>query len=104
MKVGGRGENADIDRIKAVREAAPQARLLVDVNDGWTRAQLDACAPALAALGVSVIEQPLAPALLIARHAGIVDLDSPLLLAADRERPQIDLDDLIGWPEAALWG
>ncbi len=46
----------------------------------------------------------IAPALLIARHADIVNLDSPLLLATDHERPLTYTDDVISWPEPALWG
>jgi L-alanine-DL-glutamate epimerase-like enolase superfamily enzyme len=39
--------------------ARPDARLFVDANQAWTLAQLKAVAPALAALGVEMIEQPL---------------------------------------------
>ncbi|MFM7273588.1 MAG: enolase C-terminal domain-like protein, partial [Gammaproteobacteria bacterium] len=58
VKLGGPG---DRERIAAVKAAAPRAKLLVDANGGWTRAELDAYAPELAALGVAVIEQPLLP-------------------------------------------
>ena len=179
VKLGGPG---DRERIAAVRRAAPRARLLVDANGGWTLDELNAYAPELAAIGVSVIEQPLAPgadaalagwkgplplcadescidrgslatlpdgysyvnfkldktggltealalaaaahtrglrlmvgcnlgtslatapAMLIARLAEIVDLDSPLLLARDREPALVYDHDLIEWPEYRLWG
>jgi L-alanine-DL-glutamate epimerase-like enolase superfamily enzyme len=179
VKLGGPG---DRERIAAVRKAAPRARLLVDANGGWTLDELNAYAPELAAIGVAVIEQPLAPgvdaalagwkgplplcadescldrssldalpdgyryvnikldktggltealalaaaahtrglrvmvgcnlgtslatapALLIARLAEIVDLDSPLLLARDREPALVYDHDLIEWPEYRLWG
>jgi len=179
VKLGGPG---DRERIAAVRRAAPRARLLVDANGGWTLDELNAYAPDLAAIGVSVIEQPLAPgadaalagwkgslplcadescidrgslatlpdgysyvnikldktggltealalaaaahtrglrlmvgcnlgtslatapAMLIARLAEIVDLDSPLLLARDREPALVYDHDLIEWPEYRLWG
>ena len=179
VKLGGPG---DRERIAAVRHAAPRARLLVDANGGWTLDELNAYAPELAAIGVSVIEQPLAPgadaalagwkgplplcadescidraslatlpdgydyvnikldktggltealalaaaahtrglrlmvgcnlgtslatapAMLIARLAEIVDLDSPLLLARDREPALVYDHDLIEWPEYRLWG
>jgi len=46
----------------------------------------------------------MAPALLVARLSDIVDLDGPLLLAADRD-PRLDYEHgLIHWPEPALWG
>ncbi|RMB08752.1 dipeptide epimerase [Eilatimonas milleporae] len=48
-----------VERLTAVREARPDAALIVDVNQGWTVDQLRAYAPALARLGVAMIEQPL---------------------------------------------
>lgn len=48
-----------VERIAAIREARPEARLVVDVNEGWDFDQLQACAPSLKELGVSMIEQPL---------------------------------------------
>ena len=56
LKVTGEG---DAERIRAVRESAPGARLIVDANEGWTPQMLDALLPALAALGVEMVEQPL---------------------------------------------
>ncbi len=56
MKLTGAG---DLERVAAVRAAAPAARLVVDANEGWTLEQLHAFGPALAALGVEMIEQPL---------------------------------------------
>jgi len=56
MKLTGDG---DLERVHAVREAAPKARLIVDANEGWTLDHLARYAPAFAALGVELIEQPL---------------------------------------------
>ena len=56
LKVTGEG---DLDRIRAVRENAPEARLIVDANEGWAPSMLDELLPALAALGVEMMEQPL---------------------------------------------
>ena len=56
LKVTGEG---DADRIRVVRENAPGARLIVDANEGWTPPMLDDLLPALAALGVEMVEQPL---------------------------------------------
>lgn len=51
--------DAVIERVGAVREAAPLARLIVDANEGWTgELMMQVCEP-LAALGVEMIEQPL---------------------------------------------
>ena len=48
-----------VERVAAIRDARPDARLVVDVNEGWDFAQLQEVAPRLAELGVSMIEQPL---------------------------------------------
>jgi L-alanine-DL-glutamate epimerase-like enolase superfamily enzyme len=179
LKLSGDG---DIERVQAVREAAPAARLLVDPNEGWRERHLTEVMPALAEYGVVLIEQPLpagdddalasvphpipicadeachttgdidrlagkydavnikldktgglteafalaaaarergfvimvgcmigtslamAPALLIAQQAEIVDLDAPLLLAADRV-PGLRYDGSTVYPpEPVLWG
>jgi L-alanine-DL-glutamate epimerase-like enolase superfamily enzyme len=179
LKLTGDG---DLERVAAVRENAPQSRLIVDANEAWNAAQFAALAPGLAALGVELIEQPLpagddaalaemphpipvcadeschtvadldrlvgkydainikldkaggltaalelaragrergftlmvgcmvgtslamAPAMLVAQLAAIVDLDAPLLLAADRNQGLRYDGSLVYPPEAALWG
>lgn len=45
--------------LRAVRAAQPKARLIVDPNEGWTFDLLRDLQPALQALEVSLIEQPL---------------------------------------------
>jgi L-alanine-DL-glutamate epimerase-like enolase superfamily enzyme len=179
LKLTGDG---DLARVEAVRRAAPASRLIVDANEGWTVRHFAELAPALAELGVELIEQPLpagddaaladlphpipvcadeachvaadldrlvdkydainikldktggltealelaagarergfaimvgcmigsslamAPACLVAQQASVVDLDAPLLLAADRV-PGLRYDgSLVHPPEPALWG
>lgn len=56
LKLGGTG---DIQRVEAVRRNAPKARLIVDANEAWTAEQLPDYLPAMARLGVELIEQPL---------------------------------------------
>jgi L-Ala-D/L-Glu epimerase len=179
LKLTGDG---DIARVAAVRHAAPQARLIVDANEGWQERHLREVMPALAELGVALIEQPLpaaaddalaqlphpvpicadeschtradldrlqgkydavnikldkaggltealalaeaaalrgftimvgcmiatslamAPAMLVAQRAQIVDLDGPLLLAADRVPGLRYEGSLVYPPERGLWG
>jgi len=48
-----------LERIRAIRQARPDARIVVDANQGWTFEQLRALAPAFADLGIEMIEQPL---------------------------------------------
>jgi L-alanine-DL-glutamate epimerase-like enolase superfamily enzyme len=56
LKLGG---GLDLERVRAVRRAAPRARLIVDANEAWSLADLERLAPALAGLDVKLIEQPL---------------------------------------------
>ncbi len=48
-----------VERVEAIRAARPDARLTVDANQAWTFEQLLELEPALARLGVALIEQPL---------------------------------------------
>ena len=56
MKLAGAG---DLDRLAAVREAAPDSILIVDANEGWSHAELEPYLAACAAAGVALVEQPL---------------------------------------------
>jgi L-alanine-DL-glutamate epimerase-like enolase superfamily enzyme len=56
VKLGGAG---DPQRIAAVRQAAPRAELIVDANEAWTQQNLTDNLAACAAVGVTLIEQPL---------------------------------------------
>ncbi len=48
-----------VKRISAIREARPDADIIVDVNQGWTFDQLADLVDKFADLGVAMIEQPL---------------------------------------------
>ncbi|MEM7744532.1 MAG: N-acetyl-D-Glu racemase DgcA [Pseudomonadota bacterium] len=179
IKLGGAG---DIDRLRAVREGAPDAKIVVDANEGWDAATYSEIAPVVLELGVAMVEQPLpagadealagmdrplpvcadeachdraslphiagkydminikldktggltealqlkaeaeklglkimvgcmigsslgmAPAVLVAQGAEVVDLDGPLLLAEDRARPLKYDTAGVHPPEPDLWG
>lgn len=58
LKVKLDGRQA-LERMQAIRRARPDARLVVDANQGWTFGELQVLAPELAKLGVEMIEQPL---------------------------------------------
>jgi L-alanine-DL-glutamate epimerase-like enolase superfamily enzyme len=58
LKLGAR-DGRDVDRVSAVRRAAPESDLVVDVNEAWSLEELNDTSPALQRLGVSLIEQPL---------------------------------------------
>jgi L-alanine-DL-glutamate epimerase-like enolase superfamily enzyme len=88
VKLGGAG---DVERIGAVRAAAPAATLIVDANESWTEATLDANLAACAAAGVALIEQPL-PA---GADSVLQGLRSPVPLCADESFHGLDgLDSL----------
>jgi L-alanine-DL-glutamate epimerase-like enolase superfamily enzyme len=176
------GTPDDMARLQAVREGAPDTRIIVDANEGWTAEVYADLAPHLLRLGVQMVEQPLpadaddmlagierplpvcadeschdraslsglagkydmvnvkldktggltealalkaeaeaagygvmvgcmvgsslamAPAMLVAQGAEIVDLDGPLLLAEDREVPLRFEGSTISPPSPDLWG
>jgi L-Ala-D/L-Glu epimerase len=77
LKLGG--DNPDLARVAAVREAAPTVRLLVDANESWSAEHYRQIVSGLKQLGVELIEQPF-PA-----HADEVleTLDHPILVCAD---------------------
>ena len=78
VKLGGAAAE-DIERLRAVRRGAPAARLIVDVNEGWTLPTLQAVAPVAAELGVELIEQPL-PA---DADDALIGYESPVPIGAD---------------------
>ena len=72
-------EDRPVERIAAIREARPDARIIVDVNQGWDFAQLVDCAPRLGRLGVQMIEQPLSRG----SDAELESYESPVALCGD---------------------
>jgi L-alanine-DL-glutamate epimerase-like enolase superfamily enzyme len=170
------------ERLRAVAEAAPHARLIVDANEGWSEENIEANLAAAARYGAALIEQPLpagkdsilaridhpvpicadesvhraedlrklqglydavnikldkaggltaamelrrqarglgfgvmvgcmvgtslgmAPALVVAQDSDFVDLDGPLLLAADRSPGLVYEGSTVQPPAPALWG
>jgi L-alanine-DL-glutamate epimerase-like enolase superfamily enzyme len=90
LKVTGEG---DLARIRAVHENAPNARLIVDANEGWTPPMLDEFLPAFADLGVEMVEQPI-PA---SDDAVLADRTFALPLCADEScHTRADLERLAG--------
>ncbi|PUB15516.1 N-acetyl-D-Glu racemase DgcA [Yoonia sediminilitoris] len=53
------GTGDDMARLEAVRRGAPDARIIVDANEGWTAEIYTDLAPHLLRLGVQMVEQPL---------------------------------------------
>lgn len=61
LKVGDAPWPRDLARVRAVRDAAPGARLRVDVNGRWSVADAIPRLRALADLGMDLVEQPTPP-------------------------------------------
>jgi L-alanine-DL-glutamate epimerase-like enolase superfamily enzyme len=94
LELGGDG---DVERVRAVRQAAPAARLIVDANESWNEPQLSEYMPMLIDLRVALIEQPL-PA---DADDALARLERPIPLCADEScRTLADLDRLDGKYEA----
>ncbi len=53
------GTEAVIECVRAVHAASPQAKLIIDANEAWDLALLQAVSPQLKALNAVLIEQPL---------------------------------------------
>ena len=176
------GTPDDMPRLEAVRAGAPDPKIIVDANEGWSAEVYADLAPHLQRLGVAMVEQPLpagddeslrgidrpvpvcadeschdrndlpkligkydmvnikldktggltealalrdaaraegfrvmmgcmvgsslamAPAVLVAQGAEVVDLDGPLLLAEDRDPPLYYDDKGVHPSDATLWG
>ena len=90
LKIAGAG---DLERVEAVRQAAPRARLIADANEGWSLDDLHRLTPELARLGVALIEQPLKAG----EDDGLLGFNSPVPLCADEScHTRADLPRILG--------
>ncbi len=79
IKLGGEDAARDGERLKAVRDGAPDSVLIVDANEGWTPALLETHLVVAAACEVAMIEQPLPTD----ADGALAGLDSPVPIGAD---------------------
>src|SRR6185312_12672069 len=90
VKLGAPG---DPERIRAVRNAAPNAELIVDANEGWTADNLATNLAACADVGVTLVEQPL-PA---GDDAALANVARPIAVCADESvHDRASLKALVG--------
>ncbi|WP_298940784.1 N-acetyl-D-Glu racemase DgcA [uncultured Psychromonas sp.] len=90
LKLAGEG---DVERVAAVREGSPNARIIVDANEGWNEQQYLTMVPELVKLGVEMIEQPF-PA---SDDAALAHLPRPITLCADEScHDSSSLKNIIG--------
>lgn len=82
-----------LEAVAAVRRGAPDARLVVDANQSWSVDELCAYAPRLQALGVDLIEQPVA----VGADRGLDGYAGEVPICADEAlSTQDDLPGLVG--------
>jgi L-alanine-DL-glutamate epimerase-like enolase superfamily enzyme len=90
VKLGGEG---DMERLEAVRRGAPETRIVVDANEGWSATLYSELAPHLLRLGVALVEQPL-PA---GEDELLAEIERPLPVCADEScHDRTTLDALRG--------
>ena len=73
------GTPDDMPRLEAVRRGAPDARIIVDANEGWSAEVYADLAPHLVRLGVALVEQPL-PA---GEDDALIGMERPVPVCAD---------------------
>ncbi|MCG7494598.1 N-acetyl-D-Glu racemase DgcA [Thalassobius sp. Cn5-15] len=73
------GTPDDMARLEAVRAGAPEARIIVDANEGWSADIYADLAPHLVRLGVDLVEQPL-PA---GEDDALIGMERPVPVCAD---------------------
>ncbi|RQW62026.1 N-acetyl-D-Glu racemase DgcA [Vibrio viridaestus] len=90
LKLGG---PEDLERVKAVRNGSPKAKIILDANEAWDKETYDALIPELLKLDVAMIEQPF--------HADndhwLDGLDRPIPICADEScHDRKSLENVIG--------
>lgn len=79
-------------RISAVRAAAPGATLVLDANESWSPALLEAVMPTLQAANVAMLEQPLP----VGEDAALAQIERRVPVCADESaHVSADLDALL---------
>ena len=73
------GTADDMPRLEAVRAGAPNSKIIVDANEGWSAEVYSDLAPHLVRLGVALVEQPL-PA---GEDDALIGMDRPVPVCAD---------------------
>jgi len=71
--------NEPVERLAAIREARPDAKIVVDANQGWNFKLLKEVLPHCVELDISMVEQPLPRG----EDAELEGFESPIILAAD---------------------
>jgi L-alanine-DL-glutamate epimerase-like enolase superfamily enzyme len=75
-----------LERVGLIRDARPDATLVLDANQAWDRDQLEGLLPGLQDLGVAMIEQPVKRG----EDSQLAGLESPIPLGADESCLTLD--------------
>lgn len=90
LKLGGEG---DVERVAAVRAAAPDARLIADANESWQGLDVERLCHALHEYRVELVEQPLP----VGQDAELAHVRSPVPLCADESlQSRAELGEVVG--------
>jgi len=73
------GTPDDMPRLEAVRRGAPEAKIIIDANEGWSAQVYADLAPHLLRLGVALVEQPLPSG----EDDVLIGMERPLPVCAD---------------------
>jgi len=73
------GTPDDMPRLEAVRRGAPEAKIIVDANEGWSAQVYADLAPHLLRLGVALVEQPLPSG----EDDALIGMERPVPVCAD---------------------
>ncbi|WP_299947263.1 N-acetyl-D-Glu racemase DgcA [uncultured Ruegeria sp.] len=73
------GTPDDMPRLEAVRAGAPNSKIIIDANEGWSADVYADLAPHLVRLGVALVEQPL-PA---GEDDALIGMERPVPVCAD---------------------
>jgi L-alanine-DL-glutamate epimerase-like enolase superfamily enzyme len=93
LKLGGGAASLDVERMRAVRAARRDARLVADANEGWREQDLEQLLDAAAANGLELVEQPLPEG----RDGALARVRHAVPVCADESAHTVDgLDALVG--------
>lgn len=73
------GTPDDMPRLEAVRRGAPEAKIIIDANEGWSAQVYADLAPHLLRLGVALVEQPLPSG----EDDALIGMERPVPVCAD---------------------
>ena len=91
IKLGG-GEE-DLNRISLIRKAAPEAKIIIDANEGWSLEDYKKLIPHFVNAEIKMIEQPFASS----KDDYLMNVERPIPICADEScHDSSDLEKCIG--------